>query len=190
MKNLITFLEKWQTLLGSIIGGIFALFVALIVANKAKRNEEISSAMLIVGDLVIVKETRSALEALAKRDNISDQDYSDWITAKLAQKGPKRSSLFEASMTRIMPVNPYLAVHLKLFKTIYEDIERMLSDEVKNCELIKNNFYKSTTHADYAIYFLNKLVLSNFSTFNKIRMSLFSFAKEKGSQKVLKTGQC
>lgn len=190
MENLILFLEKWQTLLGSIIGGVFALFVALIVANKVKRNEEISSAMLIIGDLVLVNSAISALEELAKRDNISAQDYPSWITAKLTQQTcPKQSSLFEVSMARIMPVNPYLAAHLKIFKTKYEEIEKMLNNKSNNYNLIKKMFYESAKHADYAIYFLNKLVLSDFSTFNKIRMSIFSLSKEKESQKLLKTGE-
>lgn len=190
MENLILFLEKWQTLLGSIIGGVFALFVALIVANKVKRNEEISSAMLIVGDLALVNSAVFALEKLAKRDSISTQDYPAWITTKLAQHTcPKQSSLFEVSMARIMSVNPFLAAHLKIFKTMYEEMERMLGKESKDCNLINKTFFQSAKHADYAVYFLNKLVLSNFSTFNKIRMNIFLLSKEKESKRLLKTAE-
>ena len=50
--EILSLLKEWQTLIGSILGGIFALLVALIVAHSARRQEEISSGMLVIGYLV------------------------------------------------------------------------------------------------------------------------------------------
>lgn len=46
MDEGVAFLYKWQTLAGAIIGGIIALLVALLVAHKARRQGDLSAAML------------------------------------------------------------------------------------------------------------------------------------------------
>ena len=89
MAEFIDFLYKWQTLVGSILGGIFALWVAFIVGHAVRRREEVSSGMLLIGDLAKVRIMSEALNELAKKQNIPENDYPFWFAEKLTGSFPK-----------------------------------------------------------------------------------------------------
>ena len=61
--DMIELIYNWQTLIGSFLGGVFALAAALIVASKVNRREEISSAMLVAGEITAVRVSVDALKA-------------------------------------------------------------------------------------------------------------------------------
>lgn len=131
MDEIIEFMEKWETLVCEIIGGIIALFVALLVTYKARRQEDLSVAMLLVDNLVTVRAASRALEDLAKEESITNENLPYWLSEKLVRRRIAMSPMFEASRIRLMPVDVRLAAHLELFQVIFTDIETRL-DMLKN----------------------------------------------------------
>ncbi len=73
ITKLIEWLRKWQTFLGAAIGGIIGLLSALIVAHSARRREEISAAMVLVGNLVKVV---AAFQTLLKKSEGEGVPYA------------------------------------------------------------------------------------------------------------------
>ena len=66
--NLMDILFKWQTLIGSILGGVFALAAALVVAMTVRRREDVASGMVVVSTLVEVRTAFEALKDLTEKD--------------------------------------------------------------------------------------------------------------------------
>lgn len=207
MKEFIDFLYKWQTLVGSILGGIFALSVALIVGHSVRRREDISSGMLIIGDLVSLRIAYETLTALAIKQNIPEDHYPFWLAERLSGSFPKLSPLFEASIVRMMPINIYLAAHLTLFHKIYVDVGVMvdrLSDDLKlhkqnkptrskeqlkaDANLIHKHFPLAVQHAGCAEHLITDLILSKMPTWNRIRQTFWLKSDEKDCIKYLKEG--
>ncbi len=205
MEELFCFLEKWQTLAGAVIGGVFALWVALLVAYKARRQEDLAAAMLVVGNLVTVRTASRALGQLAVEQNIEKENIPYWLSDKLVRRRIKLSPLFEASRIRLMPVNVHLAAHLELFQVIFTDVEAKLdmltddiaefdsSDETKrkpeilkaDARVIHKGFEAAVIHAKCAERILTLQVLSNYPTFHSLRILLFKTAEEKECKKLL-----
>jgi hypothetical protein len=205
MDEIVAFLEKWQTLVGAIIGGIIALFVALLVAYKARRQEDLSAAMLLVGNLVTVRAASRALEDLAKEENIANENLPYWLSEKLVRRRIAMSPMFEASRIRLMPVDVRLAAHLELFQVIFTDIETRL-DMLKNdyalfdadekptrnpevlkadCRVIHEGFISAVAHAKCAERILTLKVLSNWPRFHAVRMILKKTSEEKACRNLL-----
>lgn len=204
---IIKFLYKWQTLIGSILGGIFALLVALIVGHAIRRREEISSGMLLIGDLANIRIAYETLTDLAKRQNISEDDYPFWFAEKLTVSFPRLSPLFEASVIRMMPVSSYLAAHLTLFQKIYASVEMMaerLSEDFKSirqgnsarskdqlkadANLIHKHFPFAVQHASCAERLISDLILSKVPTWHRLRQFVRLRADEKKCLKYLREG--
>lgn len=208
MDEIVKFIDHWQTLIGAIIGGLFALSVALLVAYKARRSEEISAAMLLVGDLVSVRVAGERLDDLAVNKKISKENYALWFSEKMILSRPKISPLFEASVIRVMPINKNLAAHLELFHTIYTAIEHKLERLSKDFEAIREKgkpirsnesmladadivlreFKTATTHAYCAEQLLSRLVLNNFPTWRRLRRIISPSSHEQRCHKLLKEG--
>ena len=189
MENLINILYKWQTLTGAIIGGIFALLVALLVAYKAKRQEDIVAAMLIVANLVKVKTASNVLDKLAKSENISDEDLPEWYSEKLVRNKLQLSPLFEAYRIRLMPVCVHLAVHLEIFQMSFNASEIILdrlskdylaldmnSSQIRKIEIFKSDskalyseFNQAVLHASCAEKIVTNKIISNFKLLHSIQ---------------------
>ncbi len=198
MDELIKFLYKWQTLVGSILGGIFALFVALIVGHAVRKREEISSGMLLIADLANVRIASETLIELAKKQHITEDDYPFWFSEKLTGSFPKLSPLFEASIIRMMPISPYLAAHLTLFHKIYAKVGMLvdrLSEDFKlhkqgkptrsqdqlkaDARLVQKHFSLSVQHAGCAERLISDLILSKVPTWNRLRQAVWLKSDEK-----------
>lgn len=156
----IQFLDKWQTLIGALVGGIIALIAALIVARDARRREERAAAMLLTVDLVSVLASNEALDERIKKHEVKAEDVPQWITDRLMNSRAKLSPMFEASMLRVMPVDVYLAAHLSLFKTIYSGVLEMVERLVKANEVIKETGKKTLTDEEIASHI--RLIHSRF----------------------------
>lgn len=172
------------------LGGIFALSVALLVVYKSRRQDDLAAAMLLVGNLVTVRTVSRALGQLAEERKIEKENLPYWFSEKLARRRIKLSLLFEASRIRLMPVNVHLAAHLELFQVIFNDIEAKLdmlaadlaefdsTDNTKrkseilkaDAKVIHQGFEVAVTHAKCAERILVLKVLSNYPTFHGIRM--------------------
>lgn len=207
MTELIDLLFKWQTLVGSILGGIFALFVALIVGHNVRRREDIASGMLIIGDLASVRIAYETLTKFAENQKIPEDQYPFWLAERLSSSFPRLSPIFESSIVRMMPINIYLAAHLTLFHKIYVDVGVMvdrLSDDLKlykqnkptrsqeqlkaDANLIHKHFPLAVQHAGCAEHLIADLILSKMPTWNRIRQFIWTRPDEKECIKYLKNG--
>jgi hypothetical protein len=206
MKELTNFLSKWQTLVGAVLGGVFALLVALLVAYKARRQQDLAAAMLLVGNLATIRTASRALKQLAEEEKIDKENLPYWLSVKIVRRRIKLSPLFEASRIRLMPVNVYLAVHLELFQVIFSNVEAkldMLADDITEFDssditkrkpeilraeskVIYEGFEAAVTHANCAERILVLKVLSNYPTFHTLRM-LFKTKEEEDCQNLLRS---
>ena len=204
--NLIEFIFKWQTLIGGIIGGVFALFAALIVAWTVRRREDDSAAMLVLTDLADVRIASEALTQLSNEDKINDDEFPLWFSEKLVYSHPSLSTLFEASVSRLMPVDVTLASHLSLFHKIYSKIIIIL-DRLKidydnfhktgrplrpsehlrsDCRLVANHFKRVVSHSECAEHLIFITVLSKFSFLHRLRRKILLKKQEKECLNILK----
>lgn len=206
--SLLDFIFKWQTLIGAVLGGLFALATALVVALTMRRREEVASGMVVVSDLAAVRIAYEALNSLAEKENIGEKEFSLWFSDKLVSSHPKLSTLFEASVARLMPVDVYLAAHLSLFQRIYSQIEIMLNKlshdynhfhehgeplrpkdhMLADYELVTRHFPMVVEHAQCAEDIITKIILGNFSTWHRIRRIFYMNQKEKKCNDILRKG--
>ncbi|MDH5547968.1 MAG: hypothetical protein OEZ43_20515 [Gammaproteobacteria bacterium] len=130
MNDLVNFMDKWQTLAGSFLGGVFALLVAMYVAWNAKNRDEIVSAMVIVPDLLHIFAARSRIAEIAASKRVPKAKWDLLYATLLVKQKPKLSPMYTMSMSRILPVNISLATHLSMIDKIYPILcERI--DEIK-----------------------------------------------------------
>jgi len=206
--ELVKWLCKWQTFLGAAIGGIIGLLSALIVAHSARRREEISAAMVLVGNMVKVVAAFQTLLNKSEGEGVPADKHHRWLSEKLAKFRPPLSPMFEASVARIMPVSGKLASHLELFSTIYSDVEKILARIADDYESyrrtgeaprskeemdadadgVKRGFDTAVQHAICAEHLLSTLILSKAPTFNRIRMFIWKTKKEHRCNELLRTG--
>lgn len=183
-------LDKWQTLIGSITGGVIALFAALIVAYKSERRTDLAAAMHVAGVLVEIRAAGVQLDELAReKPELSDpNNRAYWQAEKLAYARPKISPLFDQYMARITPIDAVAAAHLRLFHTCYlyiEDklkgVEAAISDQRQeqeqeqrreyirqNARAIKRSFDRAKNYAEYAEYLISKHILSKWAFWNRL----------------------
>jgi len=211
MQDFIFLLNHWQTLVGALVGGIFAIGAALLVARDARRREEVSAAMLLIGNLVEFRVAGKNLRLIATERGVSEDQFPTWITEKLMSLRPKFSALFEASVVRVMPVHPSLASHLNLLKTTYDSLEDCFIRLERDSELLKTRgtnvpprssvemeydanriargFQLAEKHASCAETMLSHLVLGSFPIWYRIKWRLFPSAEEKECKRLLTKGQ-
>ena len=203
---MVEFLNTWQSLIGSLIGGIFALMVALLVAYKAKRQEDLSAAMLVVANLVAVKSASNALSQLSKENEISEEDLPFWYSEKLVRKRLKLSPLFEAYRIRLMPICAHLAIHLEMFQMSFNSAEEKLnklskdyhafdknSEGRRKVEVIRSDskaihreFEQAAIYAHCAETLVTKKILSKLRMYHRFRARFFPTIEDKVCISILK----
>lgn len=203
------FLNKWQTLIGAFLGGIFAFGVAFIVAYQARRHDETAAAMLLISNLTAFMGAAETLDGLAEAKNVQNDEMPRWITAKILWARPTLSPLFEASMMRVTRVDEHLAAHLSLFQMIYNGMEvkikklsladqkfretgnRIMSNDemISTCKTIKNDFQMATEHARCATLLLERLFLGNTALFHRLIRYIRKPKSENECIKLLKKGE-
>ena len=203
-------LFNWQTLIGSIFGGVFALFAALIVAFYVRKREEVASAMLVLSNLISVRITAEALTHVAKEtEEIPVEDYPLWLSDKLVKSHPLLSMLFESSVARIMPVDACMAAHLSLFHRTYSTIEiilERLSNDFEyfqehgkplrsieqfraDADIVNNHLNRAVRHASCAELLISKLILSRVSAWQRVIRHIRMNREEKACLRILKEGR-
>jgi len=206
MAGITEFLNQWQTLIGSIIGGVVALLAALIVAFRVERREDLSAAMLVVSTLVPVRVAARQLTALADERNLTDPDERAAFTAeKLVWLRPQMTPSLEPAISRIMPIDVTAAAHLTFFLSRYSDMEKKLEpfgeairqhqqgrEPERGQEYLMTDaksatrvFFEAAKHAECAEHLLNRFVLSRTPLINKVWCSVFPDQKTKECRKML-----
>lgn len=210
MAEFLETLFKWQTLIGSIMGGLFALFAALIVASYVRRREEVASAMLVLSNLISVRITSEAITYVANEtEEIPVEDYPLWLSDRLVKSHPSLSMLFESSVAQIMPVDACMAAHLSLFHRTYSAIEIILERLYKDFEhfrehrkplrpieqfradadIVNHHLKRAVRHASCAELLISKLILSRVSTWHRLIRHIRMNKEEKKCLRVLKEGR-
>ncbi len=200
-----SFIEKWQTLIGALLGGIFAVSVALIVAYKAKRQEETVAATLLIADLHSVKVAAEVLDKHISETKIPEKDMPIAVVTMLLRSRPTLSPLFESSMALVMAVDKYLAAHLYLFRICYSSAEdllkrqanaveifyltekRILSKEeiIADLKAINSHFHDAVEHVPCCEQLLDKLILCRTALLHRLIRLIHIPASENDCRKLL-----
>ncbi len=206
--SLIDQIHRWQNLAGAVVGGLFSLGVALLVAYLARRREDRAAGMLLVGTLVQMLARNTQLEKLAKEKAIPDADFHKWFSEKLVQSRPKMSTEFEASLIRLLPADIHLAAHLELFKILIAEMDECLdrlAEDYKNlhekgrpqrpvantqtdAKLSTRAFQGAILHASCAERLIARVVHGHFPSWYRLRAWLWPTEEERKCQQLLKTG--
>ncbi len=209
MYELGFFLKEWQTLIGAFLGGIFALLVALIVAYKVRRRDEIASAYILLADLRSFIVQAETLKKVSKEQGSSPEKSSLMTMAGLLSSPPTLSPLFEESVMRVSPVNKYLAVHLALFKKIFSEIEislqrlskyndifestgklpvpiKRLAGDIRNVIIFLGY---TVEHARCCENLLDKLIIRRTAIFHKLIRYICTPKSENDCMRLLKEGK-
>ncbi len=213
MQELIFALDRWQTLIGGVLGGvIIALTAALIVAGSATRRAQRIAATLLTSNLLAIHATAQNLKNLATEAGISSEDYPLWVSEKLLWRRLRLSVLFESQMARLMDVDVTLAAHLSFVKTIYTTVEEHIARIAQDAEnlrirvrrvvprssqataadadAIANGLALAGEHAACAHHLISQLVLSPIPRYMKrVRMWLHPSEQEKRSRKLIDEGR-
>ena len=208
MSQVIDFLREWKELVGAVIGGLFSLAVALLVAYQARRSEERASAMLLIGELSRVRIMVDSILDSSKKHSVSNEGLPYYFSEQLCQYRVRVSDQLEGAMYRVMTIDVFLAAHINLANSLMKDteqiikrveedfllvqaekptrgVERMKSD-MKN---IYNTYLIVRDHADFAVRSLELFALGNWPTFHKMRRRFLPREWETRAFNILKTGE-
>lgn len=199
LEQLTEFLFRWKEVFGAVIGGLFSLGVAVLVAYAARRREDRAAAMVLTAAFVNIVARHSSLERLATQQAVPQADHHKWLSEKLVQSAPKLSSMVEASLARLMLSDTRLAVHLEMFRTLYGEmmthLERIAEDYRSlhqngassrpisvmeaDAKVATSAFAGAARHANCGERLLALFVLSHVPTWNRLKISLLPDALEK-----------
>ena len=211
MTELVAIINHWQTLIGSILGGVFALTTALVVASSAVRTARRTAAALLIVDLLSIVRVAEYLESLAKEDGVEEKKYPLWVSEKLNWRRPRLSSSYDAHAANLVGVHEGLSAHLSLLKMVYSSLDDHLARIESDAEdrrtsglpriprapqateadasVVATGLKLAGAHATYAAYLLEQLVISRTPTFLKrIRMCVCSAPIEIRSKELLRDG--
>jgi hypothetical protein len=208
MADVIATIKEWQDLIGAIIGALAALGVALLVAYSARRREDVSAAMVLIGNLTTLMAAEDTIRRIAGEQKVDAKQYPIFVVSRLTHSRPQLSPLFESSVARLMPVNVSLAAHLELLGVIYRGVEHhvdVLRSDIKNynergellrgqkdvradAELVEKGLTMTARHAACAERLLSLLVLSRWRVLHRLRMAVKSSKEECDCLEFLKTG--
>lgn len=199
-----SFLNKWQTLAGAIIGGGIGVLGALIVAYNIRRREERSAGWLILYELMSVLAARAQVEKAFAEAGIAEDQKADWVARRLRETRPHLPSAFETSTVVVMSVDEQLWTQLNIFRDIYGQIESMMdeldeaqktgkpvfsaAETLRKHDLIYKGFTWACDNAEFATDVLQKLVTGNTVIFHRIVRRLKLVTPDQSALKVIRRG--
>lgn len=198
-------IHNWQTLIGGVLGGVFALGAALIVAWHTERRQDLSSAMLVVSTLVSVNAASKTLQQLFEEENAEEHEWPVWLAHKLLWRHPPIGASFKVSAVRIYPLSSPMAAHIDLFQAAYEDVVNRIDklteyvenigegepneDQKKHVQsmssVIDRSFSVAAKHADCGECLIADLVLSKWRHFYRLRLRFWPTPDQKRCLRVL-----
>ena len=143
MDDLISFLSKWQELIGALLGGLLGLMAALIVARDARRREQRVAAMVLTVDFIEISQASKSLRLAMGQAKVEAENHAARAIGALVTHGhPQISPLFEGHLAAVQLVNISLAAHCSIFSKIYRDFERKMERLAEEHQLARTG--KST----------------------------------------------
>lgn len=211
MTDLVSIIDHWQTLIGAVLGGIFALGTALVVSTSALRRAQRTAAAVLIVDLLPILRVSEYLETLAKEDGVDKEKYPLWVSEKLIWRRPQLSSAYDSHVANLVGIQEGLSAHLSLLKMVYSSLEDHLARIETDAEdrrtkglpriprapqatqadasIVAGGLKLAGTHATCAAYLLEQLILSRTPRLLKrIRMCVRSTAIELKSKELLREG--
>jgi hypothetical protein len=208
MADGVATIKEWQELIGAIIGALAALGVALLVAYSGRRRDDLSAAMVVVGNLTTLMVAEDTIRRIAGEQKVAAKDYPMFVVSRLTHSRLKLSPLFESSVARLMLVDVSLAAHLELLNVIYRSVEhhvdvirrdidhhnehgkflRSEKDVIADAELVEKGLTMAAKHAACAERLLSLLVLNKWRLFHRARMAIRARKEECACQAFLRTG--
>lgn len=211
MTEFISFIDQWQTLIGSLLGGMFALGTALVLASSAVRAARRTAATLLIVDLLSIVSVSENLEALSQEEQINQTEYPLWISRQLNWQRPQLSSSYDAHAANLVGVDMKLSAHLSLLKMVYSDLGIRLARIANDTEngrtsnlqriprappvtesdakTIAQQLKLAGTHAACSVHLLEQLVINRTPVFLKrIRMRVCPTPIEITSKELLRAG--
>lgn len=211
MTEIVAFVDHWQTFIGAVLGGMFALGTALVVAASASRTARRTAAAVLMVDILSILRVSEYLEALAKEDGVEESKYPLWVSKKLIWRRPQLASSYDAHAANLVGVHEGLSAHLSLLKMVYSGLEDHLARIERDAEdrrtngvpriprahqateadasVVAGGLKLAGAHATYAAHILEQLVLSRTPRlFKRIRMRVCPYAIELKSKALLRDG--
>ena len=200
------FLDQWQTLIGSLIGGLLGLFAAWIVAHRVERRMDVSAAMHLVAKSVAFRTAMNQLRRISRETTFtSPEEEAQWMAERLVWRRPKLSQVFDEARLRIMPIEPNAAAHLEFLHFHYLDIEEKLERIARDMKTLQETrgirraehhtiadavsatgaFVFAAEHAICAEHLLTHHVLSRWAWLNRMRPRFWLHPDTKRSYEML-----
>ena len=212
MNEFASFIHRWQTLIGALMGGIFALATAFVVAGSAIRRAQRTAAVLLIVDLLSVLRVSDNLKRLAQEQSVEETKYPLWVSKKLSWRRPKLTSAYDSLAANLVGVDYALSAHLSLLKIVYSNLEehlarietdiedrrtkgspripRALQATEADASSVASALRLAGAHATCAAHLLEELVLSRMPrSLKRIRMCCCPTEVELTSKKLLREGK-
>jgi hypothetical protein len=90
--DVIAFLKDWKELVGAFIGAAGGVVAAFLAAYLSRRKEDISAAMVLVGNLTSVMGAHTTLKEIAEQQAVAEDDYPMWVAQRLVASRPRAMS--------------------------------------------------------------------------------------------------
>lgn len=158
-QSVVAFLDKWQSLLGGLIGGVVAISAALIVAYSGRRREDRAAATLVFSKLDELRITAEAVEEAATEKG---QSFVECAREVGDLPGAKPSLTFRETIFRLSTADEGVGVYLdavgKLIRMADNQFDRARALQGKNEEQVEESlrsglmaFMDAAEHARLAL---------------------------------------
>lgn len=213
--NVVNLLDHWQTLVGSIIGGLMGVIGALIVAAMTVRRQRWVMASALLPDMQQLRAAHDALErALQALDPpLGEWAKSQWRAERLAQLAPILSALHDGvAVMQVSDLDARLSAHLMLCRMRHKDLDTLVqqfstvlngsrapmpaANVPEAMNLVRRSADRAqqawdlcVEHATLAEYFMDRLIFNRWpNIWHRLRMRLLRNDLDRRSADLLKTG--
>jgi hypothetical protein len=207
-------LNRWQDLAGAIVGGIFALWVAFVVARDARFRAERTAAMTIIGALTRLRAAYNGAVRAAPKEK-GDDGIAVYVAAQFALQSPLPSESFAPSAASLFHLDGHLAAHLTLIETLLDhirhplgrterdleeisrnpierrnpDFPRNMQDKLADARMIKAYTQGILDHTDCVFALFDAIVLPRMRTYHRLRLWLAPNKRERWCTEALQSGK-
>lgn len=124
-QSVVAFLDKWQTLLGAIVGGLVGVSAALIVAYSERRREDRAAATRVFSKLDELRIAANAVEeAITEEGRSFEESAKEIAELPVSKPSPELAETIFTLSTADEGVGPYLDSMQKLIRMADNSFDR------------------------------------------------------------------
>lgn len=212
--DFVAFLDRWQTLVGSFVGGVLGVVAAFIVAFKQTHREWFIAASSVLPELMSLQATNDGIQHVLAVSRQTKRENKRTTCRLLLKQRPTPTVLHSPTIRQLYDIDSRLYAHLShcamiheqlgpaldLFKQADNDAKRpnMSIDEVVAAEAALDvRTYAATLawdycveHASLANYYLDRFVFRRWPMrFFQLRMRVLPNDLDRRSTYLLKNGK-